>query len=114
MYPRTRYLWRSLFQAYSLSKLSLKCIFYRLILVALLKEIEGKPKISYVTVFERPGLHEFLSQAAEFAELILFTAGLEGMALIYQYLLQLFSCYSICHTWSLADVQVMLNHWLTE
>lgn len=44
------------------------------------KEIEGKPKISYVTVFERPGLHEFLSQAAEFAELILFTAGLEGYA----------------------------------
>ncbi|KAL0555667.1 hypothetical protein IC582_009621 [Cucumis melo] len=44
------------------------------------KEVEGKPKISYVTVFERPGLHEFLSQAAEFAELILFTAGLEGYA----------------------------------
>ncbi|KGN58757.1 CTD nuclear envelope phosphatase 1 homolog [Cucumis sativus] len=44
------------------------------------KEIEGKPKISYVTVFERPGLHEFLSQAAEFADLILFTAGLEGYA----------------------------------
>uniref|UniRef100_A0A9I9CVT1 Mitochondrial import inner membrane translocase subunit TIM50 n=1 Tax=Cucumis melo TaxID=3656 RepID=A0A9I9CVT1_CUCME len=50
------------------------------------KEVEGKPKISYVTVFERPGLHEFLSQAAEFAELILFTAGLEGMALTYHYL----------------------------
>lgn len=44
------------------------------------KEYEGKPKISHVTVFERPGLHEFLSQAAEFAELILFTAGLEGYA----------------------------------
>ncbi|KAH9607636.1 hypothetical protein KSS87_014158 [Heliosperma pusillum] len=44
------------------------------------KECEGKPKISYVTVFERPGLHEFLKQLNEFAELILFTAGLEGYA----------------------------------
>ncbi|KAK9742348.1 hypothetical protein RND81_03G165900 [Saponaria officinalis] len=44
------------------------------------KESEGKPKISYVTVFERPGLHEFLKQLNEFAELILFTAGLEGYA----------------------------------
>nr|KJB74328.1 hypothetical protein B456_011G288400 [Gossypium raimondii] len=26
------------------------------------KEFEGKPKISYVTVFERPGLQEFLNQ----------------------------------------------------
>lgn len=44
------------------------------------KEYEGKPKISYVTVFERPGLHEFLKQLSEFADLILFTAGLEGYA----------------------------------
>ncbi|OMO76020.1 NLI interacting factor [Corchorus olitorius] len=44
------------------------------------KECEGKPKINYVTVFERPGLHEFLSQLSEFAELVLFTAGLEGYA----------------------------------
>ncbi|KAL9230199.1 hypothetical protein vseg_005584 [Gypsophila vaccaria] len=44
------------------------------------KESEGKQKISYVTVFERPGLHEFLKQLNEFAELILFTAGLEGYA----------------------------------
>ncbi|XP_010689631.2 uncharacterized protein LOC104903313 [Beta vulgaris subsp. vulgaris] len=44
------------------------------------KECEGKPKISYVTVFERPGLHEFLVQLSEFADLILFTAGLEGYA----------------------------------
>ncbi|CAO2817060.1 unnamed protein product [Amaranthus hypochondriacus] len=44
------------------------------------KECEGKPKISYVTVFERPGLHEFLEQLSEFADLILFTAGLEGYA----------------------------------
>lgn len=44
------------------------------------KECDGKPKISYVTVFERPGLREFLKQLSEFADLILFTAGLEGYA----------------------------------
>lgn len=44
------------------------------------KEVDGKPKISYVTVFERPGLHEFLEQLSRFADLILFTAGLEGYA----------------------------------
>jgi hypothetical protein len=44
-----------------------------------LKECEGKPKINYVTVFERPGLDEFLKQLSEFAELVLFTAGLEGL-----------------------------------
>ncbi|KAJ9180573.1 hypothetical protein P3X46_008796 [Hevea brasiliensis] len=44
------------------------------------KECEGKTKINYVTVFERPGLHEFLKQISEFADLVLFTAGLEGYA----------------------------------
>ncbi|XVF84030.1 hypothetical protein PTKIN_Ptkin16aG0542000 [Pterospermum kingtungense] len=44
------------------------------------KEFEGKPKINYVTVFERPGLQEFLNQLSEFADLVLFTAGLEGYA----------------------------------
>lgn len=44
------------------------------------KECEGKPKINYVTVFERPGLQEFLKQIGEFADLVLFTAGLEGYA----------------------------------
>ncbi|PSS34471.1 CTD small phosphatase-like protein [Actinidia chinensis var. chinensis] len=44
------------------------------------KEFEGKPKINYVTVFERPGLREFLKQLHEFADLVLFTAGLEGYA----------------------------------
>lgn len=44
-----------------------------------LKECEGKPKINHVTVFERPGLREFLKQLSEFADLILFTAGLEGL-----------------------------------
>ncbi|XP_075081822.1 uncharacterized protein LOC107824362 [Nicotiana tabacum] len=44
------------------------------------KEYDGKPKINYVTVFERPGLHEFLKQLSKFANLVLFTAGLEGYA----------------------------------
>ncbi|KAK4718159.1 hypothetical protein R3W88_016497 [Solanum pinnatisectum] len=44
------------------------------------KECEGKPKINYVTVFERPRLHEFLKELSEFANLVLFTAGLEGYA----------------------------------
>ncbi|KAI5584552.1 hypothetical protein POPTR_006G100800v4 [Populus trichocarpa] len=44
------------------------------------KDVEGKPRINYVTVFERPGLKEFLKQIGEFADLILFTAGLEGYA----------------------------------
>lgn len=44
-----------------------------------LKECDGKPKINYVTVFERPGLHEFLEKLSEFADLVLFTAGLEGL-----------------------------------
>ncbi|GMI84910.1 hypothetical protein like AT3G55960 [Hibiscus trionum] len=48
--------------------------------VSLDKEFEGKPKINYVTVFERPGLQDFLNQLSEFAELVLFTAGLEGYA----------------------------------
>lgn len=43
-----------------------------------MKESDGKPKVNYVTVFERPGLHEFLKQLSQFAELVLFTAGLEG------------------------------------
>ncbi|KAG2730506.1 hypothetical protein I3843_01G290200 [Carya illinoinensis] len=44
------------------------------------KESEGKPKVNYVTVFERPGLQEFLKDLGEFADLVLFTAGLEGYA----------------------------------
>ncbi|XP_076946683.1 uncharacterized protein LOC143618303 [Bidens hawaiensis] len=44
------------------------------------KEFEGKPKVNYVTVFERPGLNEFLTQLSMFADLVLFTAGLEGYA----------------------------------
>lgn len=44
------------------------------------KEVDGKQKVNHVTVFERPGLDEFLQQTSEFADLILFTAGLEGYA----------------------------------
>ncbi|XP_042416416.1 CTD nuclear envelope phosphatase 1 homolog [Zingiber officinale] len=44
------------------------------------KDADGRPKINHVTVFERPGLCEFLKQCSEFADLILFTAGLEGYA----------------------------------
>ncbi|KAJ0978259.1 hypothetical protein J5N97_013733 [Dioscorea zingiberensis] len=44
------------------------------------KDVEGKQKVTHVTVFERPGLQEFLQQISEFADLVLFTAGLEGYA----------------------------------
>ncbi|KAL3650270.1 hypothetical protein CASFOL_006673 [Castilleja foliolosa] len=44
------------------------------------KEFEGNSKINYVTVFERPGLKDFLNQLSEFADLVLYTAGLEGYA----------------------------------
>ncbi|KAG8078393.1 hypothetical protein GUJ93_ZPchr0007g5797 [Zizania palustris] len=44
------------------------------------KDVDGKEKVNRVTVFERPGLHEFLQKTSEFADLILFTAGLEGYA----------------------------------
>lgn len=44
------------------------------------KDAQGRQRMNRVTVFERPGLHEFLQQTSEFADLILFTAGLEGYA----------------------------------
>ncbi|XP_077239184.1 haloacid dehalogenase-like hydrolase (HAD) superfamily protein [Tasmannia lanceolata] len=48
--------------------------------VSVEREGEVKQKVNHVTVFERPGLHEFLQQISEFADLVLFTAGLEGYA----------------------------------
>uniref|UniRef100_A0A0E0DSQ1 FCP1 homology domain-containing protein n=1 Tax=Oryza meridionalis TaxID=40149 RepID=A0A0E0DSQ1_9ORYZ len=45
-----------------------------------IKDAEGRQRVNRVTVFERPGLHEFLQRTSEFADLILFTAGLEGYA----------------------------------
>jgi RNA polymerase II subunit A small phosphatase-like protein len=54
------------------------------------KEGEGKPKINYVTVFERPGLKEFLSKLSKFADLVLFTAGLEGFLKILSFTVALF------------------------
>ncbi|CAN6346515.1 unnamed protein product [Urochloa humidicola] len=44
------------------------------------KDAEGRQRVNRVTVFERPGLHEFLQRTSEFADLVLFTAGLEGYA----------------------------------
>ncbi|KMZ75471.1 hypothetical protein ZOSMA_114G00680 [Zostera marina] len=44
------------------------------------READGRLKVNHVTVFERPGLHDFLEQLSEFADLVLFTAGLEGYA----------------------------------
>ncbi|WOK95512.1 hypothetical protein Cni_G04219 [Canna indica] len=44
------------------------------------KEVEGKQKVNHVTVFERPGLQEFLREISGFADLVLFTAGLEDYA----------------------------------
>ncbi|RWW15676.1 hypothetical protein GW17_00020476 [Ensete ventricosum] len=46
--------------------------------VMFLKDADGRQKVNHVTVFERPGLREFLKQSSEFADLVLFTAGLEG------------------------------------
>lgn len=48
--------------------------------VAVDKDGEGKSRINHVTVYERPGLQEFLRRVSEFAEVVLFTAGLEGYA----------------------------------
>ncbi|CAL9197153.1 unnamed protein product [Musa hybrid cultivar] len=42
------------------------------------KDADGRQKVNHVTVFERPGLQEFLKHSSEFADLVLFTAGLEG------------------------------------
>ncbi|CAA7028924.1 unnamed protein product [Microthlaspi erraticum] len=44
------------------------------------KVYNGEPKINHVTVFERPGLHQFLEKLSQFANLIVFTAGLEDYA----------------------------------
>lgn len=56
----------------------LKC--FELECISVEKDAEGKQKVNHVTVFERPGLREFLQQISKFANLVLFTAGLEGYA----------------------------------
>ncbi|CAI5990840.1 unnamed protein product [Closterium sp. NIES-64] len=43
-------------------------------------DASGEPERAQVTVFERPGLREFLRRASRLGELVLFTAGLEGYA----------------------------------
>lgn len=53
---------------------------FQLQCVAIEKDNEGNARVNHVTVYERPGLQEFLIKASEFAELVLFTAGLEGYA----------------------------------
>lgn len=53
---------------------------FQLQCVAIEKDNEGKSRVNHVTVYERPGLQEFLKRTSEFAELVLFTAGLEGYA----------------------------------
>eukprot|EP00850_Spirogloea_muscicola_P005304 SM000024S07766 [mRNA] locus=s24:325094:327146:- [translate_table: standard] len=40
----------------------------------------GIQKVNNVTVYERPGLREFLEKTSRLGELVLFTAGLEGYA----------------------------------
>ncbi|CAI5534715.1 unnamed protein product [Closterium sp. Naga37s-1] len=42
------------------------------------QDASGEPERARVTVFERPGLREFLRRASRLGELVLFTAGLEG------------------------------------
>ncbi|MCE3214908.1 hypothetical protein HAX54_000244, partial [Datura stramonium] len=44
------------------------------------RNAKANSKINYVTVFERPRLHEVSKRTHEFADLVLFTAGLEGYA----------------------------------
>ncbi len=80
-----------------------------------MKESEGKPKVNYVTVFERPGLHEFLKELSEFADLVLFTAGLEGLLdKIFILLSQMYFPPSLYGNDIFMMIQVMLDHLLTE
>ena len=44
-----------------------------------------------MTVFERPDLQEFLDWISKFADLVLFTAGLEGSMLLHFFLVKNFS-----------------------
>lgn len=85
-----------------------------------LKECDGKPKVNYVTVFERPGLQDFLRQVSQFAELVLFTAGLEGLLITFHFLfyfslnLALPFPLTIWNVYVSELYQVMLDHLLTE
>ncbi|KAH0457800.1 hypothetical protein IEQ34_013115 [Dendrobium chrysotoxum] len=64
------------------------------------KDAEGREKINHVIVFERPGLEDFLEQTSKFADLVLFTAGLEGLIFCHSslfrkllYLISITSCF---------------------
>ena len=67
-----------------------------------------------MTVFERPGLQEFLDQINKFADLVLFTAGLEGSMLLHFFLLNNFSSVFFLVKLYLGTLQVMLDHSLTN
>lgn len=67
-----------------------------------------------MTVFERPGLQEFLDQINKFADLVLFTAGLEGSMLLHFFLLNNFSSVFFLVKLYLGTLQVMLDHLLTN
>lgn len=72
--------------------------------------------MNYVTVFERPGLDEFLTQVSKFADLVLFTAGLEGLLPTYLFFIMLSAVefLLILYTCHFTPLQVMLNRLLTE
>lgn len=69
------------------------------------QEFEGRPKINYVTVFERPGLHEFLKQLSEFSDLVLFTAGLEGWFVAFIFLACIFCLFGF---WEVVELPFFL------
>jgi uncharacterized membrane protein YesL len=46
----------------------------------------GKLKINFVIIFVHLGLDQFLKQLREFAELVLFTAGLKGLIITSPYI----------------------------
>lgn len=75
------------------------------------KEFEGRPKINYVTVFERPGLHEFLKQLSEFSDLVLFTAGLEGWFVAFNFLACIFFLFGFWEVVELPFFFFMLTFW---
>lgn len=82
-----------------------------------MKDYDGKPKINYVTVFERPGLHEFLKQLHDFADIVLFTAGLEGLMYFNSFIICLMICFPLLFFSFLfvcLTMQVMLDHLLIK
>lgn len=76
-----------------------------------LKDCNGKPNVNYVTVFERPGLQEFLKEVHKFANLILFTAGLEGSIFIRLFIFPAILFLYILLPYTILDFsQIMQGH----